>query len=61
MRLIRFENTSFSLPLARGVIANLVNKSTDLTYLQKQDCIEILDIVTQDFEPTVESISRSFS
>jgi len=61
MSLIRFENTSYSLPLARGVIVNLINRSTDLTIRQKQDCLEVLDLVTQDYEPTVESISRYFS
>lgn len=61
MATVQFANSNFSLPAARGVIINLINRSTDLNFVQKQDCLEVLNLVTDDFEPSVESISRSRS
>ncbi len=61
MNLVKFETVAFSLPAAKGNISALINNSTNLTYVQKQDCIEVLGGVADDFEPGLYSISKSYT
>ena len=60
--LISFTGSSFNLAQAVNKVKALVNVSTELTYQQKNDCVEaLLSIQDEAFEPGLYTIDKSIS
>lgn len=65
MALIVFEQTSFSLPSVASTLRRAINASTNLNRAQKDDCLEVLNLLPRQedvFEPAESTvISGNFS
>lgn len=61
MNLIKFVTTSYSLAFAKANITRQVNNSTDLIYAQKQDCLEVLNLVPSEADLQETSVTNNYN